>query len=480
MSDAEKSDKAYVSGKAPLDLEAENKRLLQQNQTLTRQAQDVAKANALAAELMVQLEEANEHLEAEIERRKTAERELRHINQDIELKIQQRTAELTMTNVRLQEEISQREQMEQTLQEHKQRLDTILNSLLTGVVIVDAQTHEIVDVNPLAEITIGLPRDQIIGKVCHQLICPAEEGKCPISDLGQTVDKSERILLRPNGQDMDILKTVTTAVWQGREYLVESFIDISEQKKVEKERARLLEQLEKSNRELKDFASIVSHDLKAPLRGIKTLIHWIAQDNADRLDEDTREQMSLLTRRVERMHNLIDGILQYSRISRNGTETTAVDLKLLIEEVIDGIAPPDSIHIAVEGNLPVIQCEAARMTQIFQNLISNAVKYMDKPEGKITIGCVEEADDWIFSITDNGPGIEERYFEQIFSMFQTLSTRDEFESSGIGLTVVKKIIEMYGGTIWVTSQVGQGSTFSYKLPKQLGKIEEKEPISAGA
>ncbi len=472
MSDMEKSHK-------PADLEAENKRLLQENQALIRQARDVATANALAAELMVRLEEANEHLEAEVEKRRAAECELKHINRDIECKIQQRTTELTMTNVRLQEEIKQREQMERSLREHKQRLDAILNSLLTGVVIVDAQTHEIVDVNPLAEITIGLPKDQIIGKVCHRFICPAEKGKCPISDLGQTVDKSERVLLRPNGKDMDILKTVTTAVWQGREYLVESFIDISELKEAEKEKGQLLEQLEKSNRELKDFAHIVSHDLKAPLRGIKTLVSWITQDNADRLDEKTREQMALLAGRVERMHNLIDGILQYSRISRNVSETTSVDIKHLIEEVIDGIAPPDSIHIAIEGNLPVIQCEPTRMIQIFQNLISNAVKYMDKPEGRITIGAVEETDAWTFSVTDNGPGIEERYFEQIFQMFQTLSSRDEFESTGIGLTVVKKIVEMYGGTIWVTSQVGKGSTFSFKLPKQLGKITEKEPLPAG-
>jgi two-component system sensor kinase FixL len=363
-------------------------------------------------------------------------------------------------------DITENKKAEEALKESEQRLNNILNSILTGVVIVDAETHQIVDANPLATELIGLPREEIIGRVCHKFICPAEEGKCPISDLSQTVDQSERVLIRGDGKEIPILKTATPVSWQGRSYLVESFIDITERKQAEQRQAKLLEQVEKINQELKDFAYIVSHDLKAPLRGIKTLAEWITTDYADKLDDNGKEQMKLLTGRVDRMHNLIDGILQYSRVGRVEEEKVVVNLNELVPEIIDMIAPPENITITVENELPTIECEQTRIMQVFQNLLSNAVKYMDKPKGQIKVGCVEVDDSWEFYVADNGPGIEEKYFEKIFQLFQTLSPRDESESTGIGLTVTKKIVELYKGKIWVESKVGEGSTFFFTLPKQ--------------
>ncbi len=466
MSDTENNIRTRTTNLDHTKLEAENKRLHQENQELARQAENVAFANAHAVELMVQLEEANEHLEAEIEKRKAAEQRLQQINCDIETKVQERTAELTIANERLNDEIKQRKQVEQTLREHKQRLDTIFSAILTGVVIVDGETHEIVDVNPLAAKIIGLSKEQIIGEVCHQFICPAEKGKCPISDLGQTVDESERVLLRPTGEDTPILKTVTKAFWQGREYLVESFIDMTERKKAEEHRCKLLKKLENVNKELKDFAYIVSHDLKAPLRGISTLANWMLSDYADKLDEEGSEQLNLLSSRVDRMHNLIDGILQYSRVGYVEEEKTPINLNELVLDIIDLVAPPENITITIENQLPVVECEQTRINQVFQNLLSNAIKYMDKPQGQIKIGCVEENGFWEFSIADNGPGIEEKYFDRIFQIFQTLSSRDEFESTGIGLTLVKKIVGLYGGKVWVESKRGEGSKFLFTLPIQ--------------
>ncbi len=141
---------------------------------------------------------------------------------------------------------------------------------------------------------------------------------------------------------------------------------------------------------------------------------------------------------------------------------------------LNAIAPPENITVTIGNELPVIECEATRITQVFQNLLSNAIKYMDKPQGQIRVGCVEEESCWKFSVTDNGPGIEEKYFERIFQMFQTLSPRDEVESTGVGLTVVKKIIEMYGGGIWVESVVGDGSTFFFTLPKQHAMVKNEK------
>ena len=243
--------------------------------------------------------------------------------------------------------------------------------------------------------------------------------------------------------------------------------EIKIRKEIQAKQRQILAKLQSANKDLSDFAYIVSHDLKAPLRGIKTITEWIKADYAPKIDEQGREQMNLLSSRVDRMHNLIEGILQYSRVGRVKEDLAVVDLNEAVAEVIDLIAPPANISIAIDNELPTITCEPTRIRQVFQNLLSNAVKYMDKPLGKITVGCAEEEDGcWRFSVADNGPGIEEKYFEKIFQMFQTLSSRDEFESTGIGLTVVKKIVEMYGGKTWVESVPGEGSTFLFTLPKQ--------------
>jgi two-component system sensor kinase FixL len=466
MSDIDHHNDTGESDSSSSCLLVENERLREENEQLSRQAQDVASANAYAAELMVQLEETNESLEAQIERRKAAEEELQRVYRQIEAKVQQRTAELSEMNQRLIEEIGQRKKIERTLAEQKLRLDTILSTILTGVVIVDSETHEIVDANPFAAQMIGVPRDQLVGKVCHQFICPAEQGKCPISDLGQTIDQSERMLLTATGERVPILKTVNAASWQGREYLVESFVDISARKEAEDHRSELLDKLEAVNTELRDFAYIVSHDLKAPLRGIRTLADWLSRDYGDRLDAEGREQLRLMVSRVDRMHNLIDGILQYSRVGRVEDVKVPVNLDELIPQVVDAIAPPASIAITVERALPTLYAEPARITQVFQNLLSNAVKYMDKPQGRIRIDCVEEDGFWKFSVADNGPGIDQRYFDKIFRLFQTLSSRDQFESTGIGLALVKRIIETYGGRIWLESKVGEGTSFLFTWPQR--------------
>ncbi len=367
-------------------------------------------------------------------------------------------------------DITERIKAEVAMGESKHRLNIVLNSILTGVVIVDAETHHIIDANQLGAELIGLPKEEIIDKVCYNFICPVEEGKCPISDLGQSIIQKECTLIKGDGKKIPILKTVTSTSWQGHSYFIESFIDISLLKEAQKRQAELLGQVEKTNQELRDFAYIVSHDLKAPLRGINALATWITDDYAQNFDKEGKEQMALLVKRVGRMHNLIEGVLQYSRIGRIDEEQVQVDLNELIPEVIDMVSPPENMEITVENELPVINCGKTRIMQVFQNLLSNTIKYMDKPKGRVKIGCVEEGDYWIFSVSDNGPGIEKKYFDKIFQIFQTLSPKDEYESTGVGLTVTKKIVELHGGRIWIESEPGQGSTFFFSLPKQESEV----------
>jgi len=254
--------------------------------------------------------------------------------------------------------------------------------------------------------------------------------------------------------------------------------EIIERKRIEARQAELLEEIKSINQELDSFAYVVSHDLKAPLRGISTLAEWIANDYAEKLDDNGKEQLKLLGSRVDRMKTLIDGILQYSRIGRVKEDKVKIDLNMLVRSVVELIAPPKNITITIDDHLPTIECEQTRMTQVFQNLLSNAIKYMDKPNGLIKITCDDEKGFWKFGVADNGPGIEEKHFERIFQLFQTLQPKEGTESTGIGLTLVKKIVEMYGGKVWVESEIGKGSTFFFTLLNQENKVVENEKLEA--
>lgn len=234
----------------------------------------------------------------------------------------------------------------------------------------------------------------------------------------------------------------------------------------EAKQAQLLRDLQSANEELANFAYVASHDLKAPLRAIASLAQWISTDYADRFDEEGREQIALLLGRVKRMDRLIDGILQYSRVGRVREARTAVDLNELVAETVDLLAPP--VHVRVKiGRLPVLKIERTRAQQVFQNLIGNAIQYIDKPDGEVSVDCERLAGEWHFTVRDNGPGIESRHFERIFQMFQSLAPRDRHESTGIGLSLVKKIVETHGGRIWVESKIGLGSVFHFTLPLSL-------------
>ncbi len=255
--------------------------------------------------------------------------------------------------------------------------------------------------------------------------------------------------------------------------LVALQIEAYERHKAERALARVNEhlaetvrELRRSNKELQDFAYVAAHDLKAPLRGIGTLTDWITADYGDRFDEEGQEQLCLLKGRVSRMSELIDSILHYSEIGRTSKCLESVDLNVLLRDTIIQLAPPTHIEIVIDGSLPTVMCEKIRLVQVFQNLISNAIRYMDKAQGCIRIGHQSDDQFWTFSVADNGPGINEKYFEKIFQMFQTLNRRDDVESTGIGLSVVKKIVEMRGGTVWVNSKVGEGTTFFFTLPRQ--------------
>jgi signal transduction histidine kinase len=230
------------------------------------------------------------------------------------------------------------------------------------------------------------------------------------------------------------------------------------------EAAALIEKLERTNRDLDQFAYVTSHDLKAPLRGIANLSQWIEDDLGEKMDEQARYHMRLLRGRVTRLEGLIQGILQYSRADRDQGETSDVDVGQLAHEVWELLAPPATAHIRVLPDLPTLRTHRVPLQQVLLNLMGNAVKYNPNRELVVEVGGEKRGDAWALYVRDNGAGIAPEFHERIWGLFQTLEARDKIESTGIGLAVVRKIVEARGGKTWVDSASGAGATFWFTWP----------------
>ena len=240
-------------------------------------------------------------------------------------------------------------------------------------------------------------------------------------------------------------------------------LDITAFKSLEKQKENLLNKLAKSNEELQDYAHIVSHDLKSPLRSINALIAWLKEDYKDLIDENGLRNFKMIEDKLEKMDHLIDGILTYSSINERVVKNQEVDLNQTIENIKQILLIPEHINVIVKDKLPILDIDPIRIQQVFQNFISNAIAHNDKSKGRIEIGYVRKQGHHQFSISDNGVGISPEYHKKIFEIFQSVS---EKESTGIGLAIIKKIVNLYNGDVWLESELGKGTTFYFTLKKQ--------------
>ena len=291
----------------------------------------------------------------------------------------------------------------------------------------------------------------------------------------------ETALLDKNGREIPVSQLIIAhRSSSGRiDYISTVIRDLSLQKEVEnslKEKALELQWsnkellkattlLKKRNQELDRFAYVTSHDLKAPLRAIANLATWLREDLEDQIPEENQQQLNLMYSRVQRMDGLIQGLLEYSRIGKKDTPVERVDLKKIINEAIDSLSPPPGFSIFIPEDLPVLKTQPLLLQQVFANLIGNAIKYHPRKDGKITISVADLNKFYQFGVTDDGCGIDPQYHDRIFTIFQTLQARDTIESTGIGLSIVKKIVEGQGGKVRVESQLGQGATFYFTWRK---------------
>lgn len=235
--------------------------------------------------------------------------------------------------------------------------------------------------------------------------------------------------------------------------------DFDELEQSVKERTK---DLNDSNEDLKELAYTLSHDLKAPLRGIKTLIDWVRDDNKAKLDEASIQKFQMIDQKVTMLYGLINGIIEFSKIRNNRGYQEQVNLDLIIAEVFELLNISSSVKL-IKDDLPTINSSKVQMMQVFQNLISNAIKYSDKDNITIEIGVEMKNAEQIFFVKDNGPGIDSKHFDKIFKIFKTLKPKNDGDSTGIGLSIVKKIIGKHKGRIWVESEVGKGSCFYFTL-----------------
>jgi len=254
-------------------------------------------------------------------------------------------------------------------------------------------------------------------------------------------------------------------------------MEIIERKNAESELQSLNEDLEhrvairtseaeRRAKDLEQFAYVTSHDLKAPLRGIANLAQWISDDLQGKINGETQEQLKLLHDRVSRMHELIEGLLEYSRVGRTATSYTQVDVRALLEEIVDSLSPPERLRIEIDDVMPVFKADRLQLSQVFSNLIGNSIKYHGGDTGHIWIKARGSGDFYEFEVSDDGQGIAPEYHEKVFLMFQTLETRDYGSNTGIGLALVKKIVQEQGGDITLVSDTGKGASFRFTWPKR--------------
>ncbi len=366
------------------------------------------------------------------------------------------------------EDITRSSETESILKESEENFRRIFENIQDIYYEVDIDGY-IYEISPSINTISNASREELIGKRMDVLYADENQRLIFIDALKKESNLNDyEINLR--GKDGEKIPCTITAKVVMDDHglpsrIVGSIRNIKERKAAQLGLMQTLKELQVANKDLTDFAYITSHDLKSPLRAINTLANWVMMDNADRLSDEGKEQMNLLIGRTERMHHLIEAIFEYTNVINIEAEKVEIDMDQLLQKVVKKLEVPDNIALEIPEGLPHVVFENTRMEQIFENLIENSIRFMDKDKGHISVEIDDVDDKWEFSVKDNGPGIEKKYHDKVFEIFQTLNTRDTVESAGIGLAIVKKIITKYGGEIKIESTPGSGTTILFKIPK---------------
>ena len=367
-------------------------------------------------------------------------------------------------------DITSETQDREIFERQKRQLDIIVENSPLGIVLTSNGT--IIKSNKTFQQFLGYSGNELKGKKVKELTfhLDSEETKNNMNSVDAGKAEGFAIKKRYLRKDNTVFdaKTTVSVLKNSRgtvEYQVAMIEDITQQIANEKQKEQLLLNLERSNEELKNYAHIVSHDLKSPLRSIEALISWLKEDYGEAFDDKGLEYVQMLEDKIENMDHLIDGILKYSSINAEDMHKEDVDVNEILEDIIDTIYIPEHVEVKIVGEMPQLRADRTRMYQLFQNIISNGVNYIENKKGLVEVACEDEKNFWLFSIRDNGIGIPKEYHNKVFKIFQSFGSYNK--SSGIGLSIVKKIIDVYQGRIWLESEENKGTTFFIKLKKEM-------------
>ncbi len=374
----------------------------------------------------------------------------------------------------LLEDIDEEIRHKDELDEVERRFETVFNSSPTGIVITKNQS-EIIHCNPSFATMLGYKEDELVGK--SLLDFTHEEDKASTLKMQNLVNKNkvdefdvEKRYIIKNKEVIWAKTWVSVIERKGDEVVKVAMVEnITSRKETERKIEQKNKELTAINQELENFAYVASHDLQEPLRTIASFIQILDKRYGQTLDEDGQQFMGFVVDGAKRMQLLIRDLLEYSRVNRFNTDYEKVDLNEVFETVNRVLKEKidDSDAVLLAENLPVIQGNKIQLTQVFQNMVDNAIKFRGKSKPEVTITVEEQPGKWLICVKDNGIGISPEYFQRIFVIFQRLHTREEYSGTGIGLALCKKIIERHGGEIWVESGKRKGTTFYFTIRKNL-------------
>jgi PAS domain S-box-containing protein len=354
-------------------------------------------------------------------------------------------------------------------QEQQLKLLSLIAEKNINAVVITNNKCEIEWVNPSFSGTTGYSLDEIIGKKFGGQLRGPETSLETVEYMRECIRKgvpfSCEIINYSKSGEKYWVRIQIQPIFNENGEVVKFFAieeNINHKKKLEEQKENLIKSLAKSNEELEEYAHIVSHDLKSPLRSIHSLTTWIKEDDKN-LNDQTLQYLNLIENKVEKMDHLIEVILTYAKIDRIDIALEKVNLKDVVENIINIIYLPNHINLTIKRELPALKAHRFRMQQLFQNLITNAINSINKPIGIIELDYTENNKEYVFTIKDNGIGISEKNQKLIFNKFQSFSRNDK--SSGLGLSIIKKIIDTYNGQIWIESELEIGTTFYIKIPK---------------
>ncbi len=357
---------------------------------------------------------------------------------------------------------------QKSLEAQREKYSNIISNMNLGLIEVD-NNDVILMVNKSFEQMSGYKEYELIGKTGADILLDEASKKMLKAQVDNRVKGESNIyeVTAKNKENADRYWLISGAPnYNINDEIIGSIgihLDITKQKKLEIQKENLLEKLKKSNEELEEYAHIVSHDLKSPLRNISALANWIKTDNLSKLKPESIQHFKQLELTLEKMDTLISGILKYASISEETVLDHNIDLNELLDTILQTIHIPQNISITIKQTLPTIIVDRMKARQIFQNLIMNAIEHNDKPQGIITIDFSEQEKHYEFSVSDNGVGIDEKYHKKIFKIFNSIHQKSH--NSGIGLSIVKKILNIYNCTIRIESELGVGTTFFFTLNK---------------